>query len=165
MAVIAYAEMDFLGMIILLLFYLNQRRSGCYAMDDRLFNTVLLCGAFVLLLDGVLWLLDGVVYPGGRALLFALTSVSYVVNPLIAMLWVSYCDLRVFSSERGLKSRMPLYAFPLLANVGLVIINFFTPAAFSVDAGCSYHREPLFFIYFTVFYVYLIWAMLIVVRK
>jgi hypothetical protein len=106
--------MDFLGMIILLLFYLNQRRSGCYALDDRIFNTVLLCGAFVLLLDGVLWLLDGVVYPGGRTLLFVLTGVSYVVNPLIAMLWVAYCDLRVFSSERGLQGRAPLYAFPLV---------------------------------------------------
>ncbi len=165
MAVIAYAEMDFLGMIILLLFYLNQRRSGCYALDDRIFNTVLLCGAFVLLLDGVLWLLDGVVYPGGRTLLFVLTGVSYVVNPLIAMLWVAYCDLRVFSSERGLQGRAPLYAFPLVANFGLVIVNFFMPVAFSIDEGCTYHREPLFFVYFTVFYVYLIWAMVIVIYK
>ncbi len=39
------------------------------------------------------------------------------------------------------------------------------PVAFSIDEGCTYHREPLFFVYFTVFYVYLIWAMVIVIYK
>ncbi|MCE5344192.1 MAG: GGDEF domain-containing protein [Eubacteriales bacterium] len=152
-------------MIILLLFYLNQRRSGCYALDDRIFNSVLLIGTTVLLLDGVLWLLDGVVYPGGRGILFFLTSASFIINPLIACLWVFYCDLRVHGDERGLIRRAPLYCFPLILNVALVIVNCFIPVAFSINEANQYHREPLFLLYFLVFYVYLVGAIVILMRK
>jgi len=82
--VLAYAELDLFGLIILFLFYMNQRQSGCYSQDDQLINAVLLVGMAVLLLDGTLWLLDGVVYPGGHAVLVTLTTVSYIINPSIA---------------------------------------------------------------------------------
>jgi hypothetical protein len=84
MAVLAYAELDFFGFLILLIFYLNQRRSGCYAFEDRLINSILFNGMAVLLLDGTLWLLNRVVYPGAHTVLIALTSVSFILNPAMA---------------------------------------------------------------------------------
>ncbi len=165
MVLIAYAEIDLIGMIILLLFFLNQRRSGCFALDDRIFNSVLLIGSIVLFLDGVLWLLDGVIYPGGKEIFFFLTSASFIINPSIACLWVFYCDLRVYNDERGLRRRAPLYCFPLILNVALVIVNCFSPMAFSIDEANHYHRESLFLIYFIVFYVYLVGAIVLLMRK
>ncbi len=165
MAVIAYAELDFFGFIILLLFYINQRRSGCYAFDDRLINAVLINGMAVLLLDGALWLLNGVVYPGGHAVLKGLTTVSFIINPAVACLWVFYCDLRVHSDERRLKARILPYGLPLLLNAAVTLANLFTPLVFTIDAANKYHRGAFFSIYLAVFYIYLLWAMGIVLRQ
>jgi len=165
MPVLAYAELDFFGLIILFLFYINQRRSGCFAFDDRLINAILLIGMFVLLLDGVLWLLNSVIYPGSHAVLIGLTSLSFIINPSLSCLWLFYCDLRIYSDERRLKKNLLLYGFPFFINILLTICNLFTPLVFSIDNGNAYHRESLFFIYLAVFYAYLLWAVFLVLRK
>lgn len=160
-----YAEINLLGIMILMVFYVNQRHAGFYSLDDHLFNGVLLVTSFVLLLDAALWLLDGVVYPGGHVMLIALTSLSYVVNPMIAYIWILYCDLRIYSDARRMKTYALLYASPLLLNALMVVINLFVPLLFTIEPGNVYHRGSCFFIYLAVYYAYLIWSSVIVLRK
>ena len=165
MANLIYAELDLFGTVILLFFYINQRHAASHAMENRLFNGVLLVTMFVLVLDGALWTLDRVSYPGSRTVLFGLTSLSYIVNPMIALIWIFYCDLRVYSDERRLRSRAVLYLFPMALNVIFVIVNLFVPLMFSIDETSHYHRELLFCLYMAVYYVYLTWASILIIRK
>jgi len=160
-----YAELDIFGTLILLIFYINQRRAASHAMENRLFNWVLLVTMFVLVLDGALWTLDRVSYPGSRAVLFGLTSLSYIVNPMIALIWIFYCDLRTHSDERRLRSRAVLYLFPWVLEVLFVIVNLFTPLMFTIDETSHYHRDGFFLLYMAVYYVYLIWASIIILHK
>jgi diguanylate cyclase (GGDEF)-like protein len=160
-----YAEIDAFGFVILLLFYFNQRRSGTSSLDDRLFNWLLLVGMAVQLLDGALWLLDGVVYPGGYAVLIALTTVDYFLQPFVTCFWAMYCELRVHMDERGLKKRLPLYLVPIAVNLLLVSVNLFYPLIFRIDAGNTYHRESLYFMCLLLHFGYLVGSFLIVIRK
>jgi diguanylate cyclase (GGDEF)-like protein len=53
----------------------------------------------------------------------------------------------------------------LLVNIVITILNLFTPLVFHIDDANAYHRGPFFGVYLAVFYIYLLWAVVIVVAK
>jgi diguanylate cyclase (GGDEF)-like protein len=165
MPYLSYAEIDFFGAVLLLVFYLNQRQSEVRSLEDRLFNAVLGVTMVMLVLDGALWMLHGVVYPHGHAILRVLTSLSFIINPTVTFFWLYYCDLRVFSDERGMRKRLALYSLPLVINTGTVLANLFTPLVFHIDGANLYHRDMFFFIYVSVFYLYLIGSSVMLIHK
>lgn len=160
-----YAQIDFFGIVILLLFFLNQKRSRSFALGERMFSCVTIIGIGILLMDGVLWLLDGQVYPGGHTISMLLTTFSFCINPMVAYAWLLYCDLRVFSDEKQLVRRARWYALPLVLHVGMLLANLFTPLVFTIDAQNVYHRETFYWTYLMSFYLYLFSAAGLVIRK
>ena len=162
---LAYAEVNALGVVILLLFFLNQKRSGSFSLDDRIFNGILLAGSGVLILDGALWLLDGVHRPGMHATLMALTTLCFALEPVLPCLWAMYCDLRVNGDETALRRKLPLYLSPLLINLAGLAVNAFQPFLFAVDGGNAYRRMPLFILFVALQLAYLLWAFLIVLGR
>lgn len=165
MAYFPYAQIDFFGIVILLLFFLNQKRSRSFALEERMFSNVTITGMGILLMDGVLWLLDGRVYPGGHTVSVLLTTFSFCINPMVAYAWLLYCDLRVFSDEKRLVRRARWYALPLILHMGMLLANLFTPLVFTIDAQNVYHREAFYWTYLLSFYLYLFSAAGIVIRK
>ena len=165
MCIFAYIQMDVFGILILLFFWLNQRKSGGSALDDRLFNGILIVTMIEQLMDAGQWLLDGMNFTGVYGLQMFCYTVGYGVAPMITCLWVMYCDLRVHMDEDGLKRRVPLYLLPIAFNTVLLIINLFTPLVFRIDSAHIYHRDGFFWVYMAVMYLYGVISMLIVMRK
>ena len=159
------AELNLFCMVILLLFFGNQRRAGSYSLDDRAFNGMLLISVALLLVDAVLWMLDGVVYPGSREVLFWLTTLEYLMISQIGVIWMAYCDLIVHADERGLKRRLRFYAAPCLLSLPLLIVNAFSPLLFSVDGASVYHREALYYLFQMLMYIYMGWSVILLLRK
>lgn len=165
MHLIAYAELDLFGSLILLLFLVNQRRSGSFSLDDRLFNGILIAAIVEQVMDAGQWLLDGTSFPGAYVLQMVCYSLGYGVAPVITCLWAMYCDLRVHVDERGLKKRAALYAIPVMLNTLLLIANLFTPLVFRIDEAHIYHREQWFLVYMVLMYFYGLLSMVLVLRK
>ena len=157
--------MALFGLLILLLFWQNQRSSGSRSLDTRLFNGILLATMLEQLMDAGQWLLDGAFFPGSRILQVFCYTVGYMVAPFITCLWALYCDLRANMDERALKRRAPLYAVPLMMNTLLLIANLFTPLVFRIDAGNMYHRDQFFWVYMALMYFYGLLSMAMVLRK
>ena len=165
MSLVANGEMAVFGLMILLLFWYNLRRSGSRSLDDRLFSGILIAAMLEQLMDAGQWLLEGVTYPGASILQMFFYTVGYGVAPFITCLWAMYCDLRAHMDERALKRRMPLYAVPVFINVLLLIANLFTPLVFRIDEANRYHRDQLFWVYMVVMYSYGLVSMIMVLRK
>lgn len=165
MCVLAYVQMNILGIIILFFFWRNQRRSGSLALDDQLFNGMLLAAIAEQAMDAGQWALDGATFPGSYLLQMLCYSLGYAIAPTITCLWTMYCDLRTNMDERALQRRVPLYVLPVILNAGLLIANIFTPLVFSFDARQVYHREPYFLVYMVLMYLYGVLSFAIVLRK
>jgi diguanylate cyclase (GGDEF)-like protein len=163
--VLAYVQMNVFGILILLSFWLNQRKAGGLSLDDRLFSGMLIAAILEQVMDAAQWALDGSMIPGAYAMQIIVYSLGYAVAPTITCLWVMYCDLRVNMDEHGLKKRVPLYLLPLAINTLLLIANLFTPLVFTVDSAHLYHRERFFALYMVLMYLYGIYSMLLVLRK
>lgn len=165
MNLIAYTELDLFGILILFLFLLNQRRSGSFSLDDKLFNGILIATIVEQVMDAGQWLLDGAGFPGTHVLQILCFSIGYGVAPVITCLWAMYCDLRVHVDERGLRKRAVLYAIPIMVNTLLLIANLFTPLIYRIDNMGIYHRDRFFLVYMVVMYLYGLWSLLLVLRK
>ncbi len=165
MCVLAYVQMNLLGIIILFFFWRNQRRSGSLALDDQLFNGLLLAAIAEQAMDAGQWVLDGVSFPGSYILQMLVYSLGYAIAPTITCLWTMYCDLRTNMDERGLKRRALPYVLPIFLNAGLLVANIFTPLVFSFDARQVYHREPYFLVYMVLMYLYGVLSFAIVLRR
>ncbi len=165
MCMLAYVQMNLFGIAILLFFWLNQRRSGSLALEDRLFNGILITAMAEQLMDAGQWALDGAVFPGSYVLLMLCYMLGYAIAPVITCLWAMYCDLRTNMDERGLRRRAPAYFLPSLLYFVLLIANLFTPLVFRIDANHVYHRDHLFFLYMALMYLYGFVSLLMVIRK
>lgn len=154
MTTIAYTEIDLFGIVILLLFWLNQHRFGSRSLDDRLFNWILVVTMLEQLMDAGQWLLEGQRFAGAAVLQQASYSLGYMIAPAITCLWVLYCDLYLHRDERALKRRTVFYLIPILFNTGLLFANLFTPLVYTIDSAAVYRRESWFAVYMVVMYLY-----------
>ncbi|MEA4997870.1 MAG: diguanylate cyclase [Candidatus Limiplasma sp.] len=165
MCVIAYVQMNLFGIIILLFYWLNQRRSGALSLDDRLFNGILIATMLELLMDAGQWALEGAHFPGSYLLQMLCYSLGYGVAPAITCLWAMYCDLRTNMDERSLRRRLPLYLLPAAINTLLLVANVFTPLVFNINADNIYQRDRLFWVYMAFMYFYGLVSLVWVIRK
>ncbi|MEA4929697.1 MAG: GGDEF domain-containing protein [Candidatus Limiplasma sp.] len=165
MCILAYVEMDAIGILILMFFWQNQRRFGGLSLDDRLFNGILFVTIVEQLMDAGQWSLEGVIFPGSYALQMLVYTVGHAIAPMITCLWAMYCDLRTNLDERGLKRRLIWYLLPMALHVGLLVANLFTPLVFRVDEAHVYHREPFIACYMILMFSYGILSMLLVIRR
>jgi len=165
MNLIAYTELDIFGCMILILFLINQRRTGSFSLDDKLFNGILIAAIVEQVMDAGQWLLDGSSIPGSYVLQVVVYTIGYCVAPMITCLWAMFCDLRVHVDERGLRKRAVFYIVPITLNALLLIANLFTPLVFSIDSMNVYHREAWFLAYMVVMYFYGLWSMMLLLRK
>ncbi len=165
MATIAYVEIDLFGIAILFLFWLNQRRSGSFSLEDRLFNGILITGMLEQLMDAGQWLLDGARFPGSLVLQHLSYTLGYGIAPIITCLWAMYCDQYLNTDERALRKRAVYYAIPILLNGALLVANLFTPLVYTIDANHIYRRETWFAVYMLLMYSYGLLSLGLVMNK
>lgn len=165
MATLAFIQTDIFGIIILLYFWLNQRRTGSLSVDDRVFNDILITVIVIQLADMGQWGLEGVIFPGSYVLQTICYTIGFSLAPLVPCLWAIYCDLRTHLDERGLRRRLPLYLLPIVLHALLMIANLFTPLVYWIDENHIYHRDLFFVVYMILIYVYSAVAVWFVFQK
>lgn len=112
-----------------------------------------------------MWLLDGHVFPGARALNLLFTSCYYLLNCYIPFLWLAYTAAYYNETELFFrKLRVFTYA-PLVLNLLNVVMNVFAGALFTIDAQNHYHRGLLFPPTAVMFFLYLIVSAVLAWRK
>lgn len=161
-----YVEINFFAMAVLFLVYLNIRHSKeKYLLEQKLFLALLGSNALVLFLDSGMWFLNGSGGPGARALNLVVTTVYYIMNPVICMIWSWYAHYQIYRDEKRLKALWVPTAVPAVVNGVLSLVSVYTNCLFYIDAGNVYHRGLLFYLMVVICYGYLMVSLVLILRE
>lgn len=152
-----YAEVNIIGIVLLLLFLnnMNRNRHKEILTDQFIFNACLIANIFIFLLDTGMWLLDGDPRAISIPINYVVTMLYYISNPLICLLWLMYTDYKIYESRTGLLKRILIYAIPFAINTIFSIASLFTQWLFIIDESNHYSRGPHFWIMAVAALIYL----------
>lgn len=153
-----YAEINVVGIVLLLLFLNNMNRNSHRrpSVDQYIFNACMIMNMLIFMFDTGMWMVDGSSLPAARTVNYLVTMLYYVSNPLICFLWLTYTDVKINESRTGLLKRAPFYAIPCAASAILSLMSLYTGWYFVIDANNNYMRGPLFWIMALISLFYLV---------
>ena len=143
---ILYAEINMVGVALLLLLLNNMNKSGFkdISVDQRLFNGIMLLNLLIFIFDTGMWLVDGNPLPVLRAVNYVVTTLYYIFNPMICFFWLLYTDFKIFESKVGIVKRIRFYVIPVVISTIMSLISVLTQWFFVIDGANRYSRGPLF---------------------
>jgi diguanylate cyclase (GGDEF)-like protein len=164
---ISYIEIDCFALAILLLIFLNIRRQAAQLLIEQKIYMALLCSdALILVLDLLMWFLDG--KPGfpARDLYYIVTAGYYALNPLICMIWYFYADYQIYKSEKHIKKMLIPMLIPTCINFILSFLSIVDHhLLFYLDENNIYHRGNLFYIMAAISFFYLVYTLILILLE
>lgn len=158
-----YAEINVIGIVLLLLFLNNMNRSSYKTtpIDQRIFNACMIMNILIFLFDTGMWLVDGSPLAISITINYIVTMLYYISNPLICLLWLMYTDYKINESRNGLLKRMRFYVIPFVISAVLSVISLYTGWFYSIDVNNEYMRGPYFWVmaFVALFYLVLSFGM------
>lgn len=163
--IIHYVELNFFAIAILCIIILNMRRPDRqYSLDQKLFFLLISTNVLLLVLDSMLWILDG--KSGSLARSLSIGSIIFynTLNPIICMIWYYYVDFYIHSSKERLTKVFPIL-FPVLINLILSFASIFTNIYFIFDENNVYHRGRFIFLLLGICLYMIVYTSALLVRN
>ena len=157
---ILYAEINLIGIVLLLLFLNNMNKNSRKntPVDQRIFNGCMVINILIFVFDTGMWLFDGNQIEVLRTGNYIVTMLYYVCNPLICFWWLMYTDYKVHESRSDLLKRIRIYAIPCAVSTVLSIISLYTGWFFIIDGNNNYSRGPFFVVMAAISLLYLMFS-------
>lgn len=155
--IVQFIELNCYALIILFFVFRNVRRQDRqYFPDQRLFLSIICAVAAMLLLDTLMWMIDG--RPGRIfRILSSGAMVAYnALNPVICLLWYLYVDFYIFGSRKRMRSYMHFLLIPVTFNLVLSVVSVFGNIYFVLDEYNTYHRGKYIIILMILCLIYVI---------
>ena len=155
--IVQFIELNCYALIILFFVFRNVRRQDRqYFPDQRLFLSIICAVAAMLLLDTLMWMIDG--RPGRIfRILSSGAMVAYnALNPVICLLWYLYVDFYIFGSRKRMRSYMHFLLIPVAFNLVLSVVSVFGNIYFVLDEYNTYHRGKYIIILMIICLIYVI---------
>ena len=129
-------------LLLSILLFVVIRKKDIYDYSRKLFYSMIIFNMIVLLVEVLAWAFDGIITPAAIFANYLFNILLILFEPIMAALWLTYVDYKIHKSRERLKRRM-YYMHATMFALVLIIINFFNPVAFSIDAENVYHRGSL----------------------
>ena len=154
------------GLAVLLVLVTDIRTRGKRFMlaDQRLFFWMLVTNIVILILDSGTWLLIGRTFIGARALNLTVTAAYYMLNPVMSLLYLLFCDIKTGVSEAKRRALLPAYLIPVGVNFVLAIMSIQGSYLFKISADNRYMRGSLLVLSFILSFVLMFVAFFRVLR-
>jgi len=153
-----YVEISALGIILLTVILVTQRQTKAISAAQRRFNMLIYTTILMLTVDAGCWLIDGQRFLFARELSFALETFYYMLHILLPFLWVLYVEGALSTDLRAARIRTGIASIPMVVLMFALIFNMKYNFVFLIDEQNIYHREPGFYIYAVLTYVYLVYG-------
>lgn len=100
----SYSENNIIGLIILLVVFLNIRsKHKKLKCDDRLYLTLIVSNSLIMILNIIINTMDGKVGFLFRETNIFLTTIYFILNPIPYMAWSLYVDFYIHRDIKRLK--------------------------------------------------------------
>ena len=152
--------------IVLLILYVDNRKSDTASTNDRLLNAILLTLAYLTFMSFASWVPDGRMFPGSRLLLWLLNLLYFAPLCLLPGLWLLYLYSRLGVAPRYFLNPRRVLAIlsPLLVMLLVTLSTPWTKLIFDIDSQNRYQRGTLFYLPYVVYIGYILYAMLYALR-
>lgn len=125
-----------------ILLFVVIKKKDIYDYSRKLFYTMIIFNMVVLLVEILAWAFDGIVSPAAIFANYLFNILLILFEPIMAALWLSYVDYKIYGSMPRLKKRIYYLHASIFAGL-LLLINIASPIAFTIDDDNIYHRGPL----------------------
>lgn len=141
--VIQYFSLNIFSSILLIILLISMfSKKEIYRYSSRLFMHIIVAILFLLILEILSWVFDGIQTSIAKNLNFMFNTIFFVFSGIVAGFFASYVDYIIFKSKERLLKRM-YYMHVLIILIVLGIINYFVPILFSLGEENIYSRGPL----------------------
>lgn len=155
-----YTEINLFCLVIMMLVFFNvYHRAEKNLPGQKLFLTLILVNSSLLVLDTGMWLTDGLPGHSGRLLAIFITTLYFIMNPVICLVWTLYADFQVYNSTTHLRRIFPMMILPALLSAIISLISIQIPVYFWFDQNNHYHRGDSFLLMFLMSYIYLFYTL------
>lgn len=138
-------------LLVLLIDY-STRQAQTMLHDQRLFRWMMITNIVLLVLDGATWLLNGQVFPGARALNLAVTAGYYSLTPVVSVLYLSFCDIKLGVPVALGRRYRRFYLIPLGINLLLSLWSVQSALLYRIGPDNVYSRGSLLALSFVLSY-------------
>ena len=142
-------------LLLLMLFDFGNYKEYRYDYVHLLFGAMLCLNLALLFMDGWMWYLDGKRFGCARVLFFLVTDLYYFLEPIMTMVWCIYCRYIVDGTRHIRWTKLLILSIPTLFAAALLILNFYRPCIFTIDAQNHYARGPYMWMFIAIAYGYL----------
>ncbi len=153
-----YAEINLVGIILLLVILLNQRQSTGISTAQIQFNVLIISGLIMLAVDSCCWLIDGKQFLFARELAYTVETLFYVMNILMPYFWMRFTEFALNANRTTAIRNTKIAAIPLVILFAALVLNFKFGFVFTIDSNNVYHRAAGFVAYAILAYGYLAYA-------
>ena len=161
---IVYIQTNIFALAILSLILVNvHRRPENRLIEQKLYLCLVYSNVGLLILDSVLWLMDGTSGLLARDILISLTSLYYVLNPLPCLVWSLYINFQVYRSVKNTRESVIPLVIPTAVNTVLSVMGCFDKRMFYFDNNNIYHRGILFPVMVCICLIYLAYTVMTII--
>lgn len=168
METIAYVAINLFALTILFMIYMNMHYlQEKIFFRQKIFISLLTSCAFQLVLDSLLWALDGLPGTFARNLVSTVAVIYFVNSAVPFVIWSLYVNYQVYKNETATKKVLIPLVIPAAVNALLGITSLYGGYFFYFDGNNVYHRGSLFIItpFIWLFYFLYTTIILMVHRK
>lgn len=161
-----YAEINIVGIVLLMLFLNNMNRNKYRnkSIDQDIFNACMIMNILIFIFDTGMWMVDGKDLEIYRTINYIVTLLYYIANPLICLFWLMYTDYKIYENRNDLIKRLRFYVVPWVISAVLSLFSVYSGWLFVIDERNVYARGPYFWIMAIVALFYLILSFILALK-
>ncbi|MEI8199582.1 MAG: GGDEF domain-containing protein [Eubacteriales bacterium] len=165
-AAVAYVEINAFAFVILILIYSNIRHlQEKYLLKQRIFLGLIVSVAFELVLDTLVWVLDGKSGIIVRNINLTATAIGCICSAIPFILSCLYFVLQIQTNGKIKRNMVIALLIPAALNAVLSILSVFNGYYFYFDKANLYHRGDMFIVMPAIWVVYLLFAVILLVKN
>lgn len=156
MAEILYLQVNIVGMIIIYIMIRNQQTIENGTDRQKAFRYLNYSVLFVLILDSVMWCIDGKKFLFSKEIYWCLASIYYFFHCFVGFMWYVYISKFFYQWKKQNKWLLFFMHIPMILNTILILLNVKYPLYFTIGEDAVYARERFFMISFLVVIPYIV---------
>ena len=129
-------------LLLAILLFVVIVKKDIYDYSRKLFYRMIIFNMIVLLVEVLAWVFDGINTQGAFFFNYLFNCLLILLEPIMASMWLTYVDYKINHSRERLRKRW-YYLQASIFSGTLLIVNIFTPVAFTLDSENIYHRGSL----------------------
>ena len=157
-----YTEINVFAIVVLAL--MNQGRRKAFLQKDQImFNRIILSMIFVLIIDTLTWVLNGLSFPYARIVCHVINGLFWFCSMIPCGLGFLYGYYKLYGKSNTKVTRIAI--FPMIYAAVFLLLNIRTGWVYTVSADNIYRRGPFYLLLGIVPFIHIFAAEILMIKR